>query len=197
MKSNVFLKRLSFGSKECTKELKQECANFLGLISYHLIVSKFHNKTHDPKGQENKSLNTFFYLLNDKQDGQKMVNAFQCPLLYFFYQSFSKFHIWIASIKFSLKFEYEFCPTKVNQDGQRNGCHLLICTYRHSTLVIYYSIAAKFHIYITFINLSPKFEYGLCPIPKIAAKWPPPVSLHLWTLLRCMSGLRYFKVFPG
>ena len=59
MKSNVFLKWLSFGSKECTKELKQECANFLGLISYHLIVSKFHNKTHDPKGQENKSLNTF------------------------------------------------------------------------------------------------------------------------------------------
>ena len=46
--------------EECTKELKQECANFLGLISYHLIVSKFHNKTHDPKGQENKSLNTFF-----------------------------------------------------------------------------------------------------------------------------------------
>ena len=30
----------------------------------------------------------------------------------------------------------------------------------------------------------------------MAAKWPPPVSLHLWTLLRCMSGLRYFKVFP-
>ena len=54
------LKMLSFGSKECTKELKQECANILGLISYHLIVSKFHNKTHDPKGQENNSLNTFF-----------------------------------------------------------------------------------------------------------------------------------------
>ena len=50
---------------------------------------------------------------------------------------------WIASIKLSLKFEYEFCPTKVNQDGQRNGCHLLVCTYRHSTLVIYYPIAAK------------------------------------------------------
>ena len=115
---------------------------------------------------------------------------------FIFYQSFSKFHIWIASIKLSLKFEYEFCPTKVNQDGQRNGSHLLVCTYRHSTLVIYYPIAAKFHIYITFINLSPKFEYGLCLITKMAAKWPPPVSLHLWTLLRCMSGLRYFKVFP-
>ena len=114
----------------------------------------------------------------------------------FFYQSFSKFHIWIASIKLSLKFEYEFCPTKVNQDGQRNGRHLLVCTYRHSTLVNYYPIAAKFHIYITFNNLSPKFEYEICPITKMATKWPPPVSLHLWILLRCMSGLRYFKVFP-
>ena len=99
----------------------------------------------------------------------------------FFYQSFSKFHIWIACIKLSLKFEYEFCPTKVNQDGQRTGHHLLVCTYRLSTLVIYYLIAAKFHIYITFINLSQKFEYGLCRITKMAAKWPPPVSLCIFT----------------
>ena len=110
---------------------------------------------------------------------------------FIFYQSFSKFHIWIASIKLSLKFEYEFCPTKVNQDGQRNGRHLLFCTYRHSTFVIYYPIAAKFHIYITFINLSPSFEYGLCLITKMAAKWPPPVSLHLWTLLRCTLNRSY------
>ena len=125
-----------------------------------------------------------------------MANAYQCPLLHFFYQSFSKLHIWIASIKLSLKFEYEFCPTKVNQDGQRIRLHLLVCIYRHSTSVIYYPIAAKFHIYITFINLPPKFEYGLCPITKMAVKYTPPVSLHLWTLLRCKSGLRYFKVFP-
>ena len=71
--------------------------------------------------------------------------------------------------KLSLKFEYKFCPTKVNQDVQQNGRHLLVCTYRHSTLVIYYPIAAKFHIYVTFINILPKFEYGLCPKPK----WPP------------------------
>ena len=31
---------------------------------------------------------------------------------------------------------------------------------------------------ITFIKLSHKFEYGLCRI----TKWPPPASLHLWTL---------------
>ena len=57
------LKKVSFRSKECTKELKLECAYFLGrlasfgqlgLISDPLIVSKFHNETHDPKGQENK-----------------------------------------------------------------------------------------------------------------------------------------------
>ena len=30
----------------------------------------------------------------------------------------------------------------------------------------------------------------------MAAKWPPPVSLHLLTLLRYMRGLQYFKVFP-
>ena len=59
------LKRISFGSKECTKELKPECAYFLGqtrlacfchlgAISDPLIVSKFHNETHDPKGKENK-----------------------------------------------------------------------------------------------------------------------------------------------
>ena len=124
-----------------------------------------------------------------------MANAYQCPLLHFlseFFQISYKncFH------KTLFKVEYEFCPTKVNQDGQRNGSHQLVCTYRHSTLVIYYPIAAKFHIYIPFINLSPKFEYGLRLITKMAAKWPLPVSLHLWTLLRCTSSFRYFKVFP-
>ena len=57
------LKGVSFGSKDCTKELKLECKFFwarlasfchLGFISDPLIVSKFHNETHDPKGQENK-----------------------------------------------------------------------------------------------------------------------------------------------
>ena len=57
------LKRVSFGSKDCTKELKPECAYswaklasfcHLGVISDPLIVSKFHNETHDLKGQDNK-----------------------------------------------------------------------------------------------------------------------------------------------
>ena len=56
------LKRVSFKSKDCTKELKLKCAYslgqtiasfcHLGFISDPLIVSKFHNETHDPKGQE-------------------------------------------------------------------------------------------------------------------------------------------------
>ena len=59
--NNMFLKMLSFGSKECTKELKLECAFFflgqtslfrpLDPISDTLIVSKFHNVIHDPKGK--------------------------------------------------------------------------------------------------------------------------------------------------
>ena len=61
----MLLKRLSCGSKECTEELKLECASFLGqtsiasfdhlgLISDPLIISKFPNETHDSNGQENK-----------------------------------------------------------------------------------------------------------------------------------------------
>ena len=32
----------------------------------------------------------------------------------------------IVSIKLSFKFEYGFCPTKANQDGQQNGCLLSV-----------------------------------------------------------------------
>ena len=119
-----------------------------------------------------------------------------CLLTFFILFEFFQISYMDCFHKTLVKVEYEFCPAKVNQDGQRNGRHLLVCTYRHSTLIIYYPIAAKFHIYITFINFLPKFKYGLRPITKMATKWPPPVSLRLWTLLRCMSSFRYFKVFP-
>ena len=33
VENNMFFKRLSFGSKECTEELKLECARFLGQTS--------------------------------------------------------------------------------------------------------------------------------------------------------------------
>ena len=52
-----------------------------------------------------------------------------------------------------------FVRRTINQNSHR----LSICTCRHSTLVIYYRIASKFHIWVTFIKLSPKFEYGLFP----------------------------------
>ena len=44
-----------------------------------------------------------------------MANAYQCPLLYFFYLSFSKFHIWIASIKLSLKLNTSFVRRKLTK----------------------------------------------------------------------------------
>ena len=65
----------------------------------------------------------------------------------------SNFHIWVASIKLWFKFEYEFCPTKDNQDGRQNARHLPVCTRGHPALVIYYPIASNFHIWITFIKL--------------------------------------------
>ena len=37
-----------------------------------------------------------------------------------------------------------------------------------TTLVIYYPIASKFHTWISFIKLSPKFRYRLCRITKMA-----------------------------
>ena len=67
--------------------------------------------------------------------------------LVIFNQISSKFHIWIASIKLSFKFEYGFCPTNNNQDGRQNGPRLSVL-----------------------VKLSPKLEYdGLCPITKMAA----------------------------
>ena len=49
---------------------------------------------------------------------------------FIFNQISSKFHIWIAfvnlSFKFEFKFEYGFCLTFDNQDGRQNGSHLSI-----------------------------------------------------------------------
>ena len=39
-----------------------------------------------------------------------------------------------ASIKLRFKFEYEYCPTNDNQDGQQNGRRLPVCTRGHTTL---------------------------------------------------------------
>ena len=92
-----------------------------------------------------------------------------------FNQILSKFHIWIAFTNLWLKFEYGFCPTNNNQDGQQNGHHLSVCML-WSLLVIFNRISSKFHIWIAFIKLSGERK------PRWLTKWPPPISLHLWTL---------------
>ena len=84
--------------------------------------------------------------------------------LVIFYRISSKFHVWIASIKLLFNFEYKFSLTKDNQDGRQNGRSLSICFCGQSTLIVYYPITSKFHIWITFIKLS------VCPITKMAAK---------------------------
>ena len=37
-------------------------------------------------------------------------------------------------------------------------------------LIIHFQIASEFHLWITFIKLSPKFECGLCQRTKMASK---------------------------
>ena len=94
----------------------------------------------------------------------KMANAYQCRLscsvlLSHFYRISSKFHVWIASIRLLLQFEYKFSPTNDNQDGRQNGHRLSICFCCQSTLIIYYPITSKFHIKLL-----------VCPITKMATK---------------------------
>ena len=63
LKLNMFQKGYPLEAKDASKNWNQSlhifwarlaCFGHLGLISDPLIVSKFHNETHDPKGQENK-----------------------------------------------------------------------------------------------------------------------------------------------
>ena len=63
----------------------------------------------------------------------------------------SKFHIWIASINLSFKFEYGFCMTSDNQDGRQNGRHLSI-----SAVVV--TLTQSF-----LIGFLPNFIYELLP----------------------------------
>ena len=60
-----------------------------------------------------------------------------------------KFHILIASINLSFKFEYGFCLTSDNQDGRQNGRHIsmsnVVVTLTQSFLK-YKQISSKFHI---------------------------------------------------
>ena len=59
---------------------------------------------------------------------------------------------------------------------------LPVRTRGHPTLVIYYPIASKFHLWTTFIKLLLISEYGFCPmnlimIIKVVAKTDMPLTL--------------------
>ena len=60
------------------------------------------------------------------------------------------FHVWIASIKLWFKFKYECVRPKIVKMADK-----VAATYQFArvTLVIYYPISSKFHIWITFIKL--------------------------------------------
>ena len=109
--------------------------------------------------------------------------------LVIFYRISSKFHVWIASIKLLFKFEYKFSQNKMAdkmaatykfimkndyQDGRQNGRRLLICFCGQSTIIIYYQITSKFHIWFIFAPLLTTYftfiKLMVCPITKMAAK---------------------------
>ena len=80
-----------------------------------------------------------------------------------FYRISFKFHIWIAFIKLSFKFEYRFCLTNDNQDNSP----ISVRCRGHCNLVIFYRISSKFHVWIASIKLLFKFEYKFSPMNDI------------------------------
>ena len=88
---------------------------FLPNFIYELLPSSFRS-----------SANTGFV----RHTITKMAATYQYPLPWslsvIFNPISSKFHIWIASINLSFKFEDRFCLTSDNQDGRQNGRHLSI-----------------------------------------------------------------------
>ena len=76
------------------------------------------------------SSNTGFVRRTITKMADKLAADYQCPLSWSHWVIFkrisSKFHIRIASIKLSFKFEYGFCPTNDNQDGRQNGPRLSV-----------------------------------------------------------------------
>ena len=102
----------------------------------------------------------------------------------------SKFHIWIASINFSFKFKYVFCPTSDNQDGRQNGRHLsksaVVVTLTQSFLIgffpnfIYELLPSTFHssLNMGFVGLTITKMAD-----KMAATYQYPLSLSLSVIL--------------
>ena len=96
---------------------------------------------------------------------EKRATASDCMLWSLEFSHFNrisfKFHIWIASIKVSLKFVYGFCQTNDNPhvDGRYNGHHLSVCTLW--SLIHFNRASSKFHLWVAFMSF--KFEFGFCP----------------------------------
>ena len=77
----------------------------------------------------------------------------------------SKFHIWIASIKFWFKFRYGFFPTPIIKIADKMDAayqFTFICCCGLSNLVIFNRISYKLHIWILSIKPWFKFEYEFC-----------------------------------
>ena len=84
-----------------------------------------------------------------------------------FNQIYSKFHVWIASINFSFKFEYGFCPLSDNQDGGQNGRHISISavmvTLTQSFLIGFLPNFIYGLLQILYMDCFNQVQYGFCP----------------------------------
>ena len=68
-------------------------------------------------------------------------------------------------------------PMTAHQDCHQKGRPLSVYACRYYRSVNCHLSSFKFHICITFINLSPKFDKGFVS-PRWLLKWPPLVRLH-------------------
>ena len=107
----------------------------------------------------------------------------------------SKCNIQITLNKRWPELEYTFCPMNINKDGCQNGRRLwLVCTCRHSKLVIYHTVASKFHIRIALIKGSPNLEHGFCPITEMATKIAATYRFALVDILTCRPTSSKFHI---
>ena len=83
------------------------------------------------------------------------VYPLSCSILVIFNGISTKFHIWMASIKLSFKFEYGFCLTNDNQDDRHNGSHLSVFSVVVTIIILIFNRSSpKFHIWIASIKLA-------------------------------------------
>ena len=113
-----------------TKMADKMTAVYQYLLSWSFLIRFLPNFTYGwlPSNFPS-SLNTGFVRRTIIKMADKMDAAYLYLLSWSLYLSrfnciSSKFHIWMAFIKLSLKFEYRFCQTNDSQDGRQNGRRL-------------------------------------------------------------------------